>query len=77
MKDPARRFQTALEMREALLNIPLTGLTEAYDEPEEGILPPARKVSKAGPRAYEAATAVQETPLRKTARRPCFIIFWL
>jgi serine/threonine-protein kinase len=77
MKDPARRFQTALEMREALLNIPLTGLTEAYDESEAGVIPLNRPVSKAGQRAYEAATAVQGTPLRWPARRPGLIIFWL
>jgi eukaryotic-like serine/threonine-protein kinase len=77
MKDPARRFQTALEMREALLNIPLTGLTEAYDESVASIIPPNRPVSKAGQRAYEQVTAVQETPLRRPARRPGLIIFWL
>lgn len=40
-KNPAQRFQNALEMRDALLNIPLTGLIGGYDGIEPGYIPPA------------------------------------
>lgn len=71
MKDPAQRFQSALEMRDALLNIPLMGLNEGYAGVETGVTSKNWPVFKFRPASY---AGFEETPVSPWQRWPRFVI---
>jgi serine/threonine-protein kinase len=71
MKNPAHRFQNALEMRDALLNIPLM---DSLNGPAAGVTSRKKPGPKARPAAYAAPDVSPETGARPLYRRPAVII---
>ncbi len=73
-KDPSGRFQSALEMREALLNIPLTGIMGGYDGIDNGATPQNLPLVNARPESYSRPASFRQPPVRPASRKVGFIV---